>query len=286
MERVMRRFNPVRSVILSTVLLLVVGSIPANAEDSRADLLKRSSIIFVGTVVRLGATSFMEVPSSSRTLIARVDAVIEKPAAISLKTGDNVTVEVRDPSPFRQGTQATFYTTGWILGEGIAVQEIGHEISEVKSSEMAVGKKQREVAQIRAGLGDVELRASVNAADLVFVGKVKAVRKALALSAAPLVSEHDPDWHEAILQVVSPIKGGRTNESVVVRFPASLDVAWYGIPKFRDGQEGTFILKRDKISGAPKAMLEGIQVDTFTALSPHDVLPKKEEQRIRRLSGS
>jgi len=41
--------------------------------------------------------------------------LLEKPSAVSLKKGDNVTVEVKILRTFREGTKATFYTDGWIL---------------------------------------------------------------------------------------------------------------------------------------------------------------------------
>src|SRR2546422_4740855 len=31
------------------------------------------------------------------------------------------------PGSLKVGTQATFYTTGWIFGRGVAVREVGHE---------------------------------------------------------------------------------------------------------------------------------------------------------------
>jgi hypothetical protein len=72
----------------------------------------------------------------------------------------------------------------------------------------------------------------------------------------------------------------------VIRFPGSLDVAWYRAPKFRLGQEGTFVLQRDTLSGSPKATLGGAEVDAYVAASRQDVLPKNEAQRVRALVGS
>src|SRR5260370_1708033 len=96
--------------------------------SNKAAFTKQSSIVFAGTVSQLGATSFAGVPKSAQTIVVRVDSVLKKPPAVSLKKGDNVTVEVKDPSAFRDGTQATFYTDGWIFGSGVAVKELGHEI--------------------------------------------------------------------------------------------------------------------------------------------------------------
>src|SRR3984893_232446 len=96
------------------------------ATNNQAALVKQSSITFVGTVSQLAATSFAGVPKSSQTIVVRVDSVLKKPAAVSLKKGDTVTVEVKDPAAFHEGMQATFYTEGWIFGSGVAVKELGH----------------------------------------------------------------------------------------------------------------------------------------------------------------
>src|SRR6195256_1135025 len=108
--------------------LLAPGALP-QATDNQAALVKQSSIIFAGTVSQVAATSFAGVPKSAQTIVVRVDSVLKKPAAVSLKKGDNVTVEVKDPAAFQQGTQATFYAEGWIFGSGVAVKELGHDFN-------------------------------------------------------------------------------------------------------------------------------------------------------------
>jgi hypothetical protein len=50
------------------------------------------------------------------------------------------------------------------------------------------------------------------------------------------------------------------------------------------GQEGVFILRLDRVSGAPRALLSGSEVPAYTALRPADVLPSTEVQRIRGLA--
>src|SRR5690242_21613573 len=93
----------------------------------RAALTTKSSIIFSGTVSQLATTSFADVPKSAQTIVVKVDSIEKKPAAVSLKKGDSVTVEVKDASAFQEGTHATFYTDGWIFGSGVAVKELGQD---------------------------------------------------------------------------------------------------------------------------------------------------------------
>src|SRR5437879_13382358 len=114
----------------SAILLAVALSLPGSAgvaQMSRATLVKQSDIIFIGTVTPVGAVPVPEVPASPRTVVVRVDQVLEKPAPVALTAGDSVTVETARAGSLKAGIQATFYTTGWIFGRGVAVREVGHE---------------------------------------------------------------------------------------------------------------------------------------------------------------
>src|SRR5215469_1438387 len=113
---------------LSLALLGCASAATSQATDNQAALMRKASIVFSGTVSQLAATSFADVPKSAQTMVVKVDSVAKKPAAVSLKKGDSVTVEVKDPSAFQEGSHGTFYTDGWIFGSGVAVKELGHEL--------------------------------------------------------------------------------------------------------------------------------------------------------------
>jgi hypothetical protein len=273
-----------RSAVLLAVTLSFLGSpAPASAQGARAALVKQSDIIFIGTVTQVGAVAVPEVPASDRTIVVRVDQVLEKPAAVALTPGDSVTVQTVRAGSLRPGTQATFYTTGWIFGRGVAVREVGHEPG--RSPVLATVQEQA-VARARLELNDADLKAHIEKAAMVVAGRVEQVRPA-ELAAAPArpkrISEHDPNWQEAIIQVEDGIKGAQAGEQVAVRFPGSHDVAWVGTPKFAVGQEGTFVLHVDSTTGSPHTMIAGRSVPAYTALHRLDVLPKQDAQRIRSL---
>jgi len=245
--------------------------------------VKQSDIIFIGTVTQVGAVAVPEVPASDRTIVVRVDQVLEKPAAIALSTGDSVTVQTARPGSLKPGTQATFYTTGWVFGRGVAVREVGHEPGR---SPVVVADQQEAVARARRDVNDAELRAHIEKAAMVVAGRVEQVRPAelAATSGRPKrITEHDPDWQEAIIQVEDGLKGARAGEQVVVRFPGSHDVAWVGTPRFAVGQEGTFLLHKDSTTGSPSTMIAGRSVPAYTALHKLDVLPKQDAPHIRDL---
>src|SRR5881296_4427726 len=144
-----------RSAILLAVAVSFSGS-EGVAQMSRATLVKQSDIIFIGTVTQVGAVAVPELPASPRTIVVRVDQVLEKPSAVALATGDSVTVETRRPGSLKAGTQATFYTTGWIFGRGVAVREVGHEPGR---SPVVAAVQQQAVTTARLGVIDADLKA-------------------------------------------------------------------------------------------------------------------------------
>jgi hypothetical protein len=274
--------------ITSTLCVALFGSPGAalpQGPDKQTTLAKQSSIVFSGTVSQLGATSFADVPKSAQTIVVRVDSVLKKPSPVSLKTGDNVTVEVKDPSGFQEGTHATFYTEGWIFGSGVAVKELAHEIMPNGGPKVASSTDKKAYGQTQEQ-NDQELRDRLNSADFVVVGRVKEVHRwTPPKSATPYrITEHDPDWHEAVLEIKSVLKGGKIKgKKMVVRFPGRNDVAWAQSPKFDKNQRGIFCLNRDQVSGVPTAKLGGNQVNAYTCLGHGAVLPMAEEAHVRSL---
>src|SRR5205809_1943397 len=254
--------------ILGVNLLWVAAALP-QATGNQAALARQSSIVFAGTVSQLGATSFVGVPQSPQTIVVRVDSVLKKPAAVSLKKGDNVTVEVKDPSAFQPGAQATFYTEGWIFGSGVAVKELGHDFNPgggVPAEGSPTG--QPALGQMQKQISDQDLQDRIASSDLVVIGRITDVHRwTIPKSAAARyhVSEHSADWHEAVLQIKSILKGTKPKgNKMAVRFPLSRDVAWVNSPKFQRQQEGNFLLKKDQVSGDPTASVGGYQVDAYT----------------------
>jgi len=283
----------ISSLFIGAGLLLALcgctNAAAPQATDNPAALMSKSSIIFSGTVSQLAATSFADVPMSAQTIVVRVDSILKKPPAVSLKKGDSVTVEVKDASAFQEGAHATFYTDGWIFGSGVAVKELGHRIilSDVASA-AAPSASEPSGSHVQDQISDQELRERMNASDFVVVGRVTDVHPwnvPKPRSGAPSrVTEHDPDWHEAIVEVQSVLKGGKVKgNKVIVRFPSRNDVAWVNSPKFAKNQQGIFCLNHDQATGAPTTKYGGQQVHVYTCLGHGDALPMSEEARVRAL---
>src|SRR5260370_41375550 len=272
-------------ILWTSLLAPSVAAFPQE-QNYQAALAKQSSIIFSGTVSQLGAASFAGVPTSPQTIVVRVDSVLKKPPAVSLKKGDNVTVEMKDLSGFQQATQAMFYTDGWIFGSGVAVKELGHEI--IPSGAASAGASERARSEIQKQSSDQELQDRVASADYVVVGRIIEVRPWTVpkSAAAPRhITEHDPDWHEAVLEIQSVLKGTKVKKNkLVVRFPGCIDVAWAQSPKFQKHQQGVFFLKKDAVSGVPMTLLGGAKGDTYTCLKSGDWLPLSAEAPPRPLA--
>ena len=256
------------------------------ATNNPATAAKQSSITFVGTVSQVAATSIAAVPKSPQTIVVRVDSVLKKPAAVSLKKGDTVTVEVKDPAAFQEGTQATFYTEGWIFGSGVAVKELGHAAPPSGATPAPVETPEKTVVQSPSDISDQDLQRLIAAADYVVTGRITDVHPwTVPKSAVPRyrTSEHSASWHEAVLQVQSVLKGPKLKRNkIVLRFPQSRDVAWVSAPKFEPGQQGVFILQKEDVSGAP-ANSGAAKADVYTCLRPGDFVPMTEEPRVRSL---
>lgn len=255
------------------------GCTLAQQSSNQTALARQSSIVFSGTVSRIGATSFADVPNSAQTLVVRVDSVLKKPSAVSLRKGDDVTVEVKDPSAFQEGMRATFYTDGWIFGSGVAVKELGHEVgASAGETTKAAGMDEKTHGQGQDEISDQELRDRLNSSDFVVIGRVTEVHpwKVPKSSTAYRVTEHDPDWHEAVVQVQSVLKGGKVKgNKIVVRFAQRNDVAWVHSPKFEKNQQGIFCLNRDQQGGG--------QPNAYTCLGHGDSLPMSDEGRVRSI---
>ena len=266
-----------RTRSLTVPIVLISLAVPLSAQMSRVAWVRQSDIIFAGTVTRAG--------------VVRVDQVFEKPDAVSLMKGDSVAVLAVRAGSLNPGMQATFYTTGWIYGRWITVREVGHEaigpqLATVTGGGAGGTAQQDLVARARQQVNDADLKARIQAAAMVVVGRVEQIRPP-AYTAAPArpkrFTEHDPAWQEAIIHVDEGLKGATAGARVVVRFPGSRDVAFVGTPRFAAGQEGTFLLQKDTATGSPLSFMAGQTVQAYTALHRLDVLSKQEVQRVRAL---
>jgi hypothetical protein len=243
---------------------------PAQAQEA--------TLTFEGTVQRVGASTLAAAPASNRTLVVRVDRVLQAPAGITGLEGQEITVELPSKSTLNAQDRAVFYTVGWLYGESLAVRAVG-----VRKANRGA-ERQRGLAMANAEAKvDTAMKQRLSAANLVVVGEVTGIRQPAARAAAmadPSVSrprsEHDPKLAEAEVQVREVLKGPAGQGTLVVPFPTSGDIMWEDVPKFQQGQEGVFVLHTDQ-------PVPGLAADEPIALHPIDFQPMDQLARVRSL---
>jgi hypothetical protein len=226
----------------------------------KSNLNAQAKFVFRGTVKKLrAATEGLAIPDKDNLAVVRVDDIVRAPEVLHGILGKDITVRLGDDEKINKGDQATFYTNGWLFGKSVAVQSVGHESLKGKTAKAAaltasVPAQAAEAHQLQA----IQDRAQT--AKLVVSGRVVAIGSpapAVALSAAASprpkrISEHEPFWTEAVVEVEKVHKGDAGTKQVVVRFPSSTDVRWHKAPKFKVGDEGVFLLHDDTVSGENK----------------------------------
>lgn len=237
------------------------------------ELVEQSQFVFKGTVTKLNAVTLPQIRATASTIVVKVDEVVHAPSAtLEHYRGKEVTVLLDRPGTVRTGEQFVFFTRSWMLGTGIAVREVGRT-----EPEPDVSITRRRVAEAHATVADNKLQNRLRDAELVVAGRVSAGRPAPENIRRGSASEHDPDWWEAVIQIESVVKGQINEPSLVVLFPSSRDVMWESAPKFREGDEGTWVLRREQMRGLPPTH------EYFTALHARDFHSKDQLDRVRRL---
>jgi hypothetical protein len=246
---------------------------------SANDLIARSSFVFRGTVESLGTVTTAAVAASEQSATVRVTEVLRAPQPLRRYAGQLITVELASTEGVQQGSSFIFFTQPRLFADTLVVREIGRQAEAAAAAEATASMHD---TLVRLATGALENR--IAQADSVVVGRVATVRPSLIAAATPGMlqptSEHDPDWHEAVVQVASVISGTAAPDSpVTILFPASIDVAWYQSPKYAPGQAGVFLLHTDQVPAAAAEMVG----PTYTSLHPQDFQAAEQEPRVRAL---
>jgi hypothetical protein len=273
------------------------------AKVSKAEeLSQQARFIFTGTVKKLKAATLPEIKKADkeRTVIVRVDHILHAPPIFSNRTGQDVTLQLKKGEKVTVGQQAEFYTNSWLIGnEGIALISLGHRPVQ-KTSVAALSDEPGDPAK---NLAAKDTQARVKDADVVVTGKVKSVKipdeefntltAAAGGSVKPPLSEHDPEWQEAVVEIDDVHKGSENKKSIVVRFPNSKDRMWVNAPKFRPGQSGYFVLHKVPMGqdahgkvAAMEADSPEVQDEYYTALQPEDFQPFEQQGPLKDMFGA
>jgi hypothetical protein len=244
-------------------------------DDIHADTLsEQARFVFRGTVQSVDASNMPEVvPASDRSAVVRVDQVLQSPQSLAQAGGQEVTLQFSEQPSLAPGDDAVFFTNPMAYGETIAAQAVGHRPAPATFAAMT--RRADDPVQTLAGR---DRQARIAAADLVIRGRVTSVGLTESTQAGRTLDrrdEHAPEWLDAVVEVLATEKGTSPGDQVIVRFPASRDIAWRDRPKFQAGDEGRFILNR-----WPTPRRRGRATDrdrpVYTAAGRYDFQPAHE----------
>jgi len=237
-------------------------ALPASGQPA-PDELSQAEFVFVGQVASDKPPVALARPRAT-TVSVRVDRVLKPqgPSGLAGYKDQTIAVRLRAGSTVAQGATATFYTRIVSLGKVLEVIELGHVQSPAVASRSAQLERATAVAQRTLAVHRrAELERRTAAATVVLSGRVLAVRNT-ATAGGPLggrQSEHDPQWSEAVVEVTDVLKGKVANQQVTLRFPSSMDIAWYNAPKFKEGDKGIFLLGKDGAMLSQRVAAPGVQ---------------------------
>jgi len=237
---------------------------PGTLEDFQ-ELVEASSLIFKATVSSLNTSNEPGFPSGDRSVVVHVDAVFRAGQALGDLVGRSLTVQLSRIHIPKVGDQVIFFANGLVYGVQIVVRELGRLDP--------TAKVEKDVVAAIEALPAHHLRSRLEGAELVVAGTVVHLRPSEIREPA---SFHSPKWMVGVIHVTSALKGKPGDDEVEVVFPASHDQRWSSAPKFREKQQGIFLLRRG-------AAQWGLPAHAYTALDYADFQPRDTRARIDAL---
>lgn len=272
-----------RGLGVMTGLILTAALAVAAPDDppGYAELLRKSSYAFKGTVKKLNDSNVKLVPPGERTVVVHVDEVLHGAQALGDFTGDDVTVVLDKPGSVKDKDQLIFFANPKVVGQNVALGEVGHLAPPAAQVAVADASHPRNrVSAAVSTIKDEDLRKHIAGADLVVTGTVTATKPVPRGDDPARESEHDPEWWQATIKVQSVEKGrAAAGDSLMVYYPHSVDVRWFRVPKLDKVKDGVFFLhlKRPEAQGAEHEL----RVEGYTILHPGDVENLDQKDRVR-----
>jgi len=232
-----------------------------------------AQFVFRGTVLQRGNATMAEVEASEETVVVRVDDVLHGVEMLHDFAGQAITVKLSDGQDVAEQEEYIFHTNGWLFGASIAVVAVAVEPAGDEPTQ-----------QLRAAVSAAPAeRAKARAAnaEMVVAGQVTQVTQVPRPPGTP-ISEHEPEWQEAVVRVHHVARGGRGRRpgNVTIRFAASRDVRWARAPKFGVGQEGLWMLGDKTQEGSALRAAAAVPKDQYLVIEPEDYYPKEAAARV------
>lgn len=259
----------VGAALVAAVLAICARDASAQPPEKVEEMTRAAQLVFRGTVQKVGASNLKAIEPAGDTAVVRIEDVLKAPASLEDFTGREVTVKLRQPGSVRAGDARVFFTNGWLYGESLGLVEVGQAAGDPAALRGQVAEA------VRRGQEE-KLRERLDRAALVVLGRVVETRPAPAMGEGR-VTEHDPQWWEAVIEVGSVLKGSAPGQRVSLFFPMSRDVTWYEAPKPAVGWDGIWLLYREQIPN--------LQAPGYTGLKPWNLMPRESLGTVQRLVG-
>jgi hypothetical protein len=245
------------------------------ASSSVEELSRKADFVFDGTVKEV----------TGNTASVTISTVQNGTEVLRGFEGRDVKVQLSGSRKLKEGEHATFFTKPTVYGESLEVQSLGEIQSEGSGLKLAGMGAGGDPVQARV---DRDTKVRYDDSDLVVSGRVVSVSlppEELERKDAGQVSEHDPLWRDATIQIDAVHKGAHSAKNVVVRFASSEDIKWIASPKFHVGQEGYFLLHKDEVKSRRTVGGATKSTAAYTALSPLDFQPSDQADGIKKFIG-
>lgn len=225
----------------------------------------RSSFIFIGKILVMHSTLTDE-DSTSNLAIVEVQRVIDAPENMKAFEKQQVTVRLLKPETVKEGAELLIYSEPYWFGESIGVEEIASYTPETDMYKTADLEKQ--IVLQRQKIQNSTITGLLKSSDLVISGKV------LKIVDLPMdgmmVTEHNPEWKIAEIQVSEVLKGTTADKTIQVMFASGKDVMYIDSPKLMEGDDGIFmaqppdktlpkLLRENKLLVSPGSYMKGME---------------------------
>jgi hypothetical protein len=238
-----------------------------NSRDSQSleSLAAQASFVFTGVVGEVSTSGEQEGTAAK----VRVEFIHDAPSLLAQHQGQVVDLVFHQSYEIAVGERRVFFANPLEFGPGLLLSGVG--------SVAAAGDPREfddELIRVRDQEFEKALAERVTGSVAVVHGTVTALER--VHSDEPEMSEHNPHWWVARVQVIEPLKG-KTSDEMTVRFANSRDVAWSDAPKLHAGQEAILLLQDDRREG---------QQETLAVLAEGDVraVSADELELVRRLA--
>lgn len=254
------------------ILIIVFLGFSCSLNQGLDKQVRSSRFIFEGTVQKLDSSNLSVIVDPKYHAVVTVNRIIDAPSNFKSFLNRDVTVVLNETTKLEKGQKTVFFTNDWLYGESIALIESKRT---ALNDQPGIAEK---IISSRQKQNELALKERLTKAELVVMGKITRISP-VDQGLTPNLSEHDPEWKQAEIQIERVIKGNFTKPVISFIFPSSRDVMWVSYPKYNEGQDGIWLLYQDQ--------LESLQIRPkpkgFTALYPEDYFPRSEMERIGRL---